>query len=374
MSAARTDAGTVTLPTKQVNPISPLLPISVLIVTSAQAYNIMHRHCLSSPHVQTWIAQCEANPGQFLSYKSLRTLDTVTCVLVKFFAAAWDDSASKALCSEFMALFGIVTLIMMISSNRSSAGSFVRWGSTIVFLLMQILGAGVVLPVYLSVIVYNGSRSARASFIPSGWARALLPTLIVAYLLPSMSMMIPSLFTARQQEIGIALWQPFPVYVSAIAAVLALLFTGSGTAMSTSDAMVSTTLIVSSMDFMVLVSVLCHIYAISIVYTAGTPLSAFIPLSNLPTPASVSHGFLTFDMLAVLVSLWTLIFYDTTRFAGVGKTSIISAALIAVVGTVVLGPGGAAAWAWSNVEKARLGALVADRPRKSTEPVTANSA
>ncbi|KAJ8607097.1 hypothetical protein MRB53_040533 [Persea americana] len=273
---------------------------------------------------------------------------------------------TKALCMEFLTVIAVLTVIGVISANRSSAGPIVRWGTTFFFLVMQAIGGGVALPIYFCFIVYNGSQSARASFVPSGWARSLLPAIMVGYFLPCVTMLLPTLFTQRQQDVGLAIWQAFPAYVSLIAAILAVIFTGSGlVAMSTSDAMVSTTLIISTMDFMVLASIIGHVYAIYIAYSDGMTLASFIPEVNLTTPEHVSHAFLTFDFLACMIALWTLIFYDTTRFAGVGKTSITVSVLISVLGTVVLGPGGAAAWAWSNIEKARLGALVADRPKKT---------
>lgn len=373
MAYAQAQSGRVA-PAREVNTISPLLPISVLLVSAAQSFNLLHKQCLQSPKVDEWAQTCRTLGGRYLGHASLSRIDSTICLMVQFFSAGVDDSATKVLWIEFLGLFGTIILVGYISANRSSAGRIVKWGTTIAFVLMQLFGAAVVSPLYYAMIVYKGSSSARASFIPSGWARTLLPSLIVAFIIPSMVMVVPELFTEYHREMAIAIWQPFPIAFSLMSIILALCFTGSGSSKSTSDAMVSTALIISSMDFMVVLSTLCHLYAVYIIYTERLPLRSFVPDLELMSTSAVTQAFLSFDFLGCMISLWTLIFYDTSRFAGVGRTSVTSAAVIAVLGTVLLGPGGAAAWAWSNIEKARLGALVADRPRKTSESINSPSA
>lgn len=362
-----TDPQAQLVPAKQVNPISPLLPISVLLVSAAQSFNLLHKHCLRSPFIEAWAQTCESSPRQYITHPAFGTLDTITCVLVEFFSAAVNDVATNVLAVEFLCLFGTMLLIGYISANRSSAGKAVRWGTTAAFMLAQLLGAAVVYPVYVSMIVYKGSTSARASFVPSAWARTLLPAVFVSFIVPSLVLVFPKLLSTDQTNMVIAVWQLFPIAFTVVSSVLALCLTGSGHSLSTSDMMVSTALIISSMDFMVLISFLAHLYAVYLTYANSLAPASFVPDSALSSPLAVTKAFFTFDFVGCMVATWTLIFYDTSRFASVGRTSLLSAAFIALFGTLLLGPGGSAAWAWSNIEKARLRALVADRPRKANK-------
>ncbi|CCG84143.1 protein of unknown function [Taphrina deformans PYCC 5710] len=353
----------VSAPAKEVAKISPLLPIAVLLITSAQAYKVLHKHCLANPNGLQALSQlCAVQPGHYFANQDA---DRATCLLVESFKVAINDAATYTLLLEFCPLVALMMLVGIISANRSSAGVAVRWGTTATYLAMQIVTAAVTLPLYFSLIVWNSSSSARASFVPSGVSRALLPALACGYGVPVLAMMAPSALTdSAAWEWAIASWQIFPIFVSVIGVVLAFCFTGVTGGQTTSDAMMSTTFIVCTMDTVILGSVAVHAYALYFAHTSDLVLSSLIPSIELSSLTQVMHALFTFDFLGCMIAIWTLIFYDTTRFAGVGKTSLLSASFLAIFGTIFLGPGGAAAWAWSNIERARLGALVADRPPK----------
>lgn len=205
--------------------------------------------------------------------------------------------------------------------------------------------SAVVLPIYYILIVWKSSSSARASFMPSGSARALLPAVLFGFLIPSIFLLAPEFFQNQAfLEWGIAVWQLFPILVSFVATTLGFCFSGSDSrSITTTEAVISTTFIVSSLDTTILISFVLHLYAIYSIYNQGLTISTFLPNSDFGTAEDAFYAFFAIDLLGCLISTWTLIFYDTSRYAGVGKTSVLSAALIAVFGTLLFGPGGAAA-------------------------------
>lgn len=327
---------------KQVIKISPMLPITVLLMVSAQGYKFIHKYSLQGTSPSAFSQTCSHLSGRY--FADWEPLDAVTCNLVQFWLAAVHDPATRIVLFEFLGLIATVVVVGLISMNRSSAGFVVKWGTTSFWLISQVLGAAVIFPIYFSLIVYKSSSSARASFMPSGSARAILPALILGYLIPSAALMSPGFFPDKMVfEWVVAAWQLFPIAVSVVAIVLGLGFNGVGGSMTTSDAMISTTLIIGSMDTVVLMSFLLHIYALYSVYVQNITYLDFVPGLDMNSPIEAARTLLSFDFTCCLVAVWTLIFYDTSRFAGVGKTSILSAVMIATFGTVVIGPGGAAA-------------------------------
>lgn len=336
------------LSSKSVTKISPLLPIAILLVTSAQAYKVLHKFILATPQASKIDEICAKIPGRYfgsLGMVDLRPLDGLTCALVQIFSVVIYHPASRIVLLEFMGLIAVVAIIGLISSSRSSAGTLVKWGTTTAFMIMQVIGGAVVLPIYYILIVWKSSSSARASFMPSGSARALLPAVLFGFLIPSIFLLAPEFFQNQAfLEWGIAVWQLFPILVSFVATTLGFCFSGSDSrSITTTEAVISTTFIVSSLDTTILISFVLHLYAIYSIYNQGLTISTFLPNSDFGTAEDAFYAFFAIDLLGCLISTWTLIFYDTSRYAGVGKTSVLSAALIAVFGTLLFGPGGAAA-------------------------------
>lgn len=306
---------------KEVAKISPLLPIAVLLASAAQCYYVLHVRLMGSPNGMRELERiCSTQVDKYFSHLDL---NRGTCKLVEAFRAAVYNPATKVVLLEFAALVAVITLIAVISSNRSSAGFIVKWGSTAFLMVMQVLGGAVALPILFANVVWNSSSSARASFIPSGTARALYPALFCGFLAPSLVLVAPEPFQKGGiLDQALAFWQIFPILVSIVTMVLAFCFTGIGIAKTTSDAMISTTFIVSTMDNVILFSFLMHAMSIYAAYDQGLTVMDFVPLVTMSSLAEVMHAFFVIDFLGFLVAVWTLIFYDTSRFAGVGKTSI----------------------------------------------------
>lgn len=335
-------------PTQSVSKINPLLPIAVLLVTSAQAYKLLHKFILSTPQAEFSFDTCVRFPRRYFDTYGgvdLASLDKITCILVRLFNIVIRDPLSRILLAEFLGLITVIMLIGLICSRRSSAGGIVKSFTTLAFVAMQFFGGAVVLPLYFVPIVWKSSSSARASFIPSASARALLPAVIIGLLVPSVSLLYPELFQSQHMlDWTIAVWQIFPITVSSLATALSVCFGGSdGKSLGTTDAVISTSILITSFDTTILLSIALHIYSIYASRSQELSLSSFWPKSNFRTEEEAFYSFFAIDLLGCMTAIWTLIFYDTSRYAGVGKTSILSAALLAVFGTVVLGPGGATA-------------------------------
>ena len=353
----------------QVARVSPLAPIGVLIALLAVALHLMHGTVmLGNGTVQQLRNTClmPTYQGRYVTFipKQYRGewtnhANDLFCFFARFFQASLENPAQVPIIAEFVPLLGLTVAVFYIAANRSSAGLVVRWGPFFFLVVTQLLGAAIATPAMLTWVVYYGSRSARASFIPSGVARALMPAIEVGYFLPIYFLQLKGIISDSAIDWAITIWNPFPVYVAILLLVLGASF--HSPQRNTSDAMVSTTFIVAFMDFIVLTSFLFHLRAVYACLTNGLSLSDYLldfSTTNLTTNV---HAFLTVDFLVTTGSLWTLIVYDSSRFANLGTTGVRKSLLVLAVGTVLVGPGGAAAWAWSQVERARLQALVADR-------------
>lgn len=354
----------------QVTRVSPLAPIGVLLGLLAIALHVLHGTViLRNGTGELLRTTCNRPLYQADRYVSFipkqyrgdwsREVNNVFCFFARFFQASLDNPAQVPIIAEFVPLLGMVVAVFYIAAYRSSAGFVVRWSPFFFLVVTQLLGAAVAAPTMLAFVVYYGSRSARASFIPSGVARALMPAVEVGYFLPIYFMQLKGVLSDSAIDWAITIWNPFPIYVAILLFVLSSSF--HSPYRNTSDAMVSTTFIVAFMDFIVLTSFLFHLRAVYAVATNGLGLADYaIDLSSRDLAANV-HTFLTVDFLVTAGALWTLVVYDSSRFANLGTTSVARALLTLALGTVIVGPGGAAAWAWSQVERARLQALVADR-------------
>jgi hypothetical protein len=344
---------------KQVSRISPLLPIAALLAIQAfDNYHLLHV-ILGNPLAKELGRNCPSGTGIF---NIIEALDTTVCGLSNAFEVALADSVNRVVLAEFSTLIAACAVIAHIAANRSSASLPVRYGATFFLIMGQLVGIANVMPIFYALIIWRSSASARASFVPSGVSRALLPALIVGYIFLTAPMQFPHLLSKESFRVIMDLWQPFPVYLSILLAILGSYFYAiSNRQLTASDAVISTTFIVSTTDFLVLCSMLTHGLAIYLYFSLNVSIKDFVPNLELKTASDCLRAFFILDFLGCLTSTWTLIFYDTTRFAGLGRASPLAAIVVAVVGTLVLGPGGAVAWAWSSVEKARLSALVADR-------------
>jgi hypothetical protein len=88
-------------------------------------------------------------------------------------------------------------------------------------------------PLYLGVQLLTSNTSfqptAKNIAIPRAVVNAIPVVFILAYQVPSFAMLIPApeVITFDQKQILVALWQPWPVYVSILLTVVSLLFSGS---------------------------------------------------------------------------------------------------------------------------------------------------
>ncbi|ORY78507.1 hypothetical protein BCR37DRAFT_394459 [Protomyces lactucae-debilis] len=344
---------------KQVSRISPYFPIAVLLAIQAfDNYHLLHV-VLGHPLASTVEQGCPARTGAFAL---IPPLNKICCILSNAFEIAMGDPVCRVVLAEFSVLIAAVAVISHIAANRASASWPVKYGATIVLVLGQLLGVANIMPIFYALIIWRSSASARASFLPSGVSRALLPAIVVGYFFLTAPMLVPDMFTKGTLRMTMELWQPFPIYLAALMAVLGSYFYAiSNRQLTASDAVISTSFLVSTTDFLVLCSLLTHGLAIYFFVTLRPALKDFIPNLDMRTATDVYRTFFLFDFIGCLTATWTLIFYDTTRFAGLGRASPLAAVVVAIVGTLILGPGGAVAWAWASVEKARLSALVADR-------------
>lgn len=88
-------------------------------------------------------------------------------------------------------------------------------------------------PIFLGLQLLTSDTSfkpnAKNIAVPRAVANAIPVVFILAYHVPSLSMLIPApdVVTFDQKQLLIALWQPWPVYVSILLTIVSLLFSGS---------------------------------------------------------------------------------------------------------------------------------------------------
>ncbi|KAJ3181651.1 hypothetical protein HDU85_003595 [Gaertneriomyces sp. JEL0708] len=114
-----------------------------------------------------------------------------------FFSLPRTNPVGLALSAELIALFG--TFLHLVARRG-------KWQSLLVGSLCQLLGVGVVAPVYMALVWSGQTKRTNARTTLHGAATSIL----VGFLLPTVWMLL------SPGEKSIALWQPVPVYIFAV--------------------------------------------------------------------------------------------------------------------------------------------------------------
>ncbi|KIP02313.1 hypothetical protein PHLGIDRAFT_122568 [Phlebiopsis gigantea 11061_1 CR5-6] len=166
------------------------------------------------------------------SYTGVTVLDEMCTGLAGFFSAAVDghDEATRMYCLWFLPQLVSILVFLYWEASRVSRSSVIAF-PTFFGILAQLITAGVVLPFYFAIHILLvplfpiGRRG-----IPHPEARALLPAVIMGFLVPSAMLF---LFPASPRipldvkQIIAALWQPFPIYLAVIHNLLSKTFHNS---------------------------------------------------------------------------------------------------------------------------------------------------
>lgn len=230
-------------------------------------------------------------------------------------------------------------------------------------IVYQLVGGAVICPLYF--IAYIWASAGKSYFaegreIPLSYAKALLPALLLGYLVPTIAMYIPFSDILMTQYM-IVVWQFAPVYVNVILFLSsAISLTPSArTAGAAAAAAASSEL---PRDIQPLKRLYSALFLVSVLYHTGTTITLLL-LNNNPQQQQLSfdyvfvaswerralnsvqalHWVFQWDLYGIFGSslLWCLLeIYDLRRLLGADEVvGLLSALVFVVLGTGVLGPG-----------------------------------
>lgn len=221
---------------------------------------------------------------------------------------------------------------------------------------MQFFGAGVIIPAYCffhyiqSPIENFRARDMRLTDM--GYTASVLPVLLLAHYVPSFGGFLGSI-DPETRHMWNWIWQPFPVYVSALQLVLR--YTVMPNTVQ-SDRVNNTQRDLPTIQYTI--GSLCALSTATWWYTLyAAPYSwttLFIPnlVQGQPGDAYI-RMFLQFDEIFVMTAcfLWILYLYGDMKKAGMMEDSWVSIVLKGAVSVVALGPGVTIGLGWLYRER-----------------------
>jgi hypothetical protein len=235
------------------------------------------------------------------------------------------------------------------------------WG-----IMYQLRGIGLIAPLYFATSLFHSSSvsyfTPSSRRIPESTAKAVIPGLVLGFVLPTMMMFFPLQNSFNTRQIFIALWQPTPVYVAILTETLSRAFKciGPSTGVKTNtngDGVSDHDLPHLRVVYATVgsISACFHLALILCWVSSGTEFiaRAFLPFDSLAQVSNLADGVFVFfqnDFLLVAVAtmLWCLTnAWDLYR-VGISNVSWRIVSLAIILGCIVVGPGAtvAAVWYW----------------------------
>ncbi|KAK4861003.1 hypothetical protein LT330_004734 [Penicillium expansum] len=236
------------------------------------------------------------------------------------------------------------------------------WG-----VLYQLRGIGLIAPLYFisSTFVSSGIAyfSPNTRTLPESTARALLPALILGFVVPTIMLFFPLADALNTRQVFIALWQPAPVYVVILTQIFSHVIKSisSSTVTNTDSAAAESKLNPDIPYLQTLYAVVggiaaCFHMALLLSWAAlGTNFitKTFIPSEAFAQVTTIADGvFIFFQNDFLLITAATLLWclasvWDLYRI-GVSNFSWQVALVGLILGSLAIGPGAtvAAVWYW----------------------------
>jgi hypothetical protein len=209
---------------------------------------------------------------------------------------------------------------------------------------MQALGFCTVAPIYFFSSLHSSSPGTGSPELPTNRAAALLPSLILSYVLPTAAMFFPNI-SAHTRQLFIGLWQFFPVYFWFAQNTLCNVLPRAGNDL---------TYLRRTYGFMVLLATAVHGYTLKYILSsadpAGTLKTMFLPSFATPKGlAEVAFTFIQWDFIIGVSAtmMWMAgCVWQCVREKGVGKALALGAGM--VVGGLLVSPAAviAAGFGW----------------------------
>ncbi|OJD33163.1 fad binding domain-containing protein [Diplodia corticola] len=277
--------------------------------------------------------------------------------------------AGYFLVSVFLPLLAV----MLVESYRKRNTWSLLWSPAIWTPLAQLLGLAIVLPLYVLAFFHASQGIAywmpAERCVPHSASKALLPSVLLGFLVPSALMVLLGAESPYIQEV-IALWQLTPVLVSPLSIALAKLQGGSRPAKSAADAPVEDYQDLDMphlkrlYDVLFLVAAAVHVAVLALLASSpdASVVGAFVPAHPLSPVSTVAAGmkiFFQFDLLMVVLTtlVWLALNVWDMKRVGIVGLPVAKAVVVLLLGNVLVGPGATlvAFWRWREDHMARPG-------------------
>ncbi|XXH03897.1 hypothetical protein Hte_010305 [Hypoxylon texense] len=290
--------------------------------------------------------------------------------------AGWDAGVRLQQVYFLMNYFAVVCVWVVESSRRRNAGKLFSF-VTLFSLVYQFVGAGIIVPLYCALYVVTSGGDEyhyRGREVPIGYARALLPTVLLGYLLPTVALWYIPWDDIKTVQYVTAIWQPFPLFICVLLFVFSVFMSSSQSAVNKRDGDIPHLKRVYLVAGLVATAV--HVHTVYTCVTSSDPRLSlsyvFLPVRGLwrDSMALGLHYIFQWDFWgaygASLFWCW-LVVYDVQRLL-IGKPSLVQLIqMVLGIGfvTLIAGPGTAivAVWYWREdrlamIEKGVKGTLM----------------
>ncbi|KAI0892223.1 hypothetical protein F4806DRAFT_479875 [Annulohypoxylon nitens] len=284
-------------------------------------------------------------------YTGIKVIDELAKMLVTAFltgTAGWDIGVKAQQAYFLMNWFAVVVMWAVESSRTRNAGRLVSFAA-LFGLLYQIIGAAVIAPVYYAAYVFTSRGKGyyqQGREVPISYARALLPAVLLGYLIPTVALFYGTWDIQTVQYLT-AFWQPSPIYVSALLVLFSFFTSPSSPTTTTKNSDVKHLKLVYLLAG--LISTFSHLSTLYLSLTSDNPqLSlSYIFLPNRATWKDTTalglHYIFQVDFFGAFGSslFWSwLITYDVLRIEGRSRASSLIQAVFGIgITTLVGGPG-----------------------------------
>ncbi|KAK5045912.1 hypothetical protein LTR84_008698 [Exophiala bonariae] len=280
--------------------------------------------------------------------------------------AGWDLGFQVQMAYFLVSFFSVISIWTVESVRKRNENAWISYTS-VWALFYQTVGGAIIIPLYY-IAYFNKSvpstywnTSGRP--VPLGYAKALLPALVIGYLVPTIALFLPDSDPEQKlRQFLVFLWQPCPLYVNGLLSLLSRIFSSSSDNPRAVEKKGTTTTIQD-------VNYLNSLYLVAFAVTAAAHFATFyIILTSTDPQHSFTHVFVkpydwgqsgvTKGLHAVFQADYWIIFLASLLWAYLAifdlkrgrKTniSLVTAAGLLVIGSIVVGPAAvlAAVWYW----------------------------
>lgn len=310
---------------------SPILLINFLILSSIGFYLLWiigeqnnfvehgSKNCLNGlvrnnyiglPFIDEFVSSCLIHRDQVNTSSLTLLLLYQLCVLVNFFEAAGQVEFASPFLIEFGGLLAAMVMVIYIESYRASNSIFIRYSPLITGILFQIVGAGIIIPLWCGLfcilISSNSTSSNTMNQKEAKQINTILPSILIGFYVPSI-LLSTSYLTRDQHQIVSAIWQCFPLWVSILQIAFSYVAPKSDSPYTSRRQT-----LYNFLPFLIFFHYysLYKIYQLSIKNQTNliSTLTSiyFIPISQSTYPGT-AHLFLLFDYLMVFISAGLLV-------------------------------------------------------------------